>query len=70
MDTKAFKIKLIEAGLNNQEFAKLSGLNPKSITNWNQEGKFPPAWVEPFLDFYTKAKKYDNLIAAYPKLAQ
>lgn len=62
MDTKEFKIKLIEADLNNAEFAKLTGLNPKSITNWNQEGKKPPEWVEPFLEFYIKAKKYDELI--------
>ncbi|ECT4084344.1 TPA: hypothetical protein R2P05_000437 [Campylobacter jejuni] len=57
MDTKEFKIKLIEAEVNNLEFAKLTGLNPKSITNWNQQGKKPPEWVEPFLNYYIKAKK-------------
>lgn len=62
MDTKEFKIKLIEAELNNLEFAKLTGLNPKSITNWNQQGKKPPEWVKPFLNYYIKAKKYDELI--------
>lgn len=60
MDIKTFKIRLIEAELNNTKFAKLTGLNPKSITNWNQEGKRPPEWVGPFLDFYIKAKKYDE----------
>ncbi|MCR6572962.1 hypothetical protein [Campylobacter insulaenigrae] len=57
MDTKEFKIKLIEAEVNNLEFAKLTGLNPKSITNWNQQGKKPPEWVEPFLNYYIKTKE-------------
>lgn len=62
MDTKEFKIKLIEAELNNLEFAKLTGLNPKSITNWNQQGKKPPEWVKSFLNYYIKAKKIDKPI--------
>lgn len=60
METKDLKIKLIQAGLNNTQFAKLTGLNPKSITNWNKSN--PPEWAFVLLDLYIKAKKYDELV--------
>ena len=58
------KLKNLELSLN--EFSRISNISYSTINNWgfvkdNGKAIAVPDWVEPFLDYYEKAKKYDYL---------
>ena len=57
-----FENKLKELGLNKRDFSELCGLGYTTITNWRGFGK-TPEWVESYLEFYDKARKYDEIKA-------
>lgn len=57
-----FENKLKELKLNKRDFSVLCGLGYTTITNWRGFGK-TPEWVESYLEFYEKAKKYDEIKA-------
>ncbi|QKJ22309.1 helix-turn-helix domain-containing protein [Poseidonibacter lekithochrous] len=61
-----FNYRLKELGLTLRDFSDISNVSYSTINNWGFEkddGKkiAIPVWVEPFLDNYEKAKKYDYL---------
>lgn len=57
-----FESRLKELGLNKRDFSELCGLGYTTITNWRGFGK-TPEWVESYLEFYDKARKYDEIKA-------
>ena len=60
--TKAdFDKRLKELGINRQAFCELCGLSYATIASWKDDSRAVPSWVEPFLLYYEKAKKYDDL---------
>ena len=66
LDKDLFLKRLKELDINKQEFAEISKVSYSTITNWGvlRDGKpMPiPGWVEPFLDYYEKAKKLDYVM--------
>ena len=66
MTKSQFNSKLKELGLTLVSFSDISGVSYSTINNWgfvkeNKKMIAVPYWVEPFLDYYAKAKKYDYL---------
>lgn len=63
MDKEQFTNKLKDLNMNMKDFSEISMVPYPTIVNWGilRDGKpLPvPAWVEPFLDYYEKAKKLD-----------
>ena len=56
-----FKETLKRYGLTIKEFARLCGLNPKSISiTWKSKNEVPQ-WVESWLTNYIKAKTLDSV---------
>ncbi len=61
MNYQEFKNKLKECKLTIKEFAKMTGLNPDSISaNWKNNNEVPK-WAETWLDNYIKAKIIDDI---------
>lgn len=62
-----FMATLKELDMKKKDFAALCGLKPLSVNNWSDE-KFPiPSWVEPFLEYYKKSLKYDEIVKIVEK---
>ena len=61
MEIGEFEKLLKQANLSKKEFADIAGMNFNSVVNWGTKNTYA-AWVEPFLNFYIKAKKYDELM--------
>ena len=65
MNKEMFLKRLHELDLNKQEFSQISNVSYSTVTNWGvlRDGKpmIIPNWVEPFLNYYEKAKKFDYL---------
>ena len=66
MTKSQFNSKLKELGLTLVSFSDISGVSYSTINNWgfvkeNKKMIAVPEWVEHFLDYYAKAKKYDYL---------
>ena len=63
MTKDEFMARLKELNLDKQSFATICSVPYGTINNWGvmRDGRpLPvPAWVEPFLDYYEKAKKLD-----------
>lgn len=61
MDNHTFKNKLLDAGLEKEDFSKLTNISTSTIAGWttkrNGEAQVFPAWVEPYLDLYIENKK-------------
>ncbi len=64
MKKQDFDELLKESGLSRYEFAKETGLSYGSISNWNDEKKPVPHWVESWLKNYNKAKIAEDIIRA------
>ena len=66
MDKNIFLSRLKELKLNKQEFSELSKVPYSTVTNWGvMRGDKPmiiPNWVEPFLNYYEKAKKLEYVM--------
>lgn len=67
MDKDLFQNKLKELGINKQDFSEISKVAYSTVTNWGvmRDGKpmIIPNWVEPFLDYYEKAKKLEYVMS-------
>ncbi|MCV3428227.1 XRE family transcriptional regulator [Campylobacter sp. IFREMER_LSEM_CL1904] len=63
MEVGEFEKLLKQAGLTKREFAKLTNMNYNSVVNWGTKNTYAK-WVEPFLNYYIKAKKFDELTQA------
>jgi predicted transcriptional regulator len=63
MTKEQFQNRLKELGINKQDFSEISQVPYSTVTNWGvlRDGKpmVVPIWVEPFLNYYEKAKKLD-----------
>lgn len=66
MDKNLFQNRLKELGINKQVFSELSKVPYSTVTNWGvMRGDRPmiiPNWVEPFLNYYEKAKKLEYVM--------
>ena len=67
MDKDLFQNRLKELGINKQEFSDISKVPYSTVTNWGvmRDGKplVIPNWVEPFLNYYEKAKKLEYVMS-------
>lgn len=52
MDKHAFNDLLKYAGLSKKEFAEILGTTGGTISNWGNEGREIPYWVESWLQLY------------------
>jgi len=63
MDKNQFAQRLKELHLNNKEFSSISKVPYSTVCGWgclaNKKILPVPVWVEPFLEYYEKAKKLD-----------
>ena len=62
MDNEIFVFLLKELGLSKRDFSELCGGSYNNIAGWKQKDK-TPNWVESYLEFYDKARKYDEIKA-------
>ena len=62
MDNIEFENKLKELGLSKRDFSELCGAEDTGIAKWNQKVK-TANWVKSYLEFYDKARKYDEIKA-------
>jgi len=66
LDKDLFQNRLKELGINKQYFSEISKVPYSTVTNWGvmREGKpmIIPNWVEPFLNYYEKAKKLEYVM--------
>lgn len=67
MNKDSFQNRLKELELSKQEFSQISKVPYSTVTNWGvmRDGKpmIIPNWVEPFLDYYEKAKKLEYVVS-------
>lgn len=63
MTVKEFNEKLKIAGLKKKDFAEKTSLPYGSITNWGQEARPVPKWVESWLDLYIESKTVKKIIS-------
>lgn len=56
MTTEDFNLKLKDVGLSRKEFCEITGLAYSSVSNWHDENRPVPTWVESWLENF-KAKK-------------
>jgi len=61
MNEEEFKTKLKQAGLTKLKFAELTDMNRGSVSNWQQEGKSVPGWVDSWLVNYIEAKAFQKV---------
>lgn len=61
MEVGEFEKLLKQANLTKKEFADVVGMNYNSVVNWGTKNTYAHC-VEPFLNCYIKAKKYDELM--------
>jgi DNA-binding transcriptional regulator YiaG len=52
MDKKLFNDLLKKAGLSKKEFAEILGTSGGAISNWGNEDREIPYWVESWLNLY------------------
>ena len=65
MEKARFKELLKVAKMNKKDFSKISHVPYGTINNWglNRDGKILPVpnWVEPFMEYYFRAKKLEYI---------
>ena len=62
MTIEEFNEKLKAAGLRKKDFAQKTNLPYGSITNWGQETRPIPKWVESWLDLYIRNRAVEQII--------
>lgn len=67
MTKEEFITRLKELEISKQDFSEICRVSYSTINNWGvmREGKplTIPNWVEPFLDYYEKAKKLEYVMS-------
>ncbi|EPU8950292.1 hypothetical protein ACV0NZ_001567 [Campylobacter jejuni] len=58
---KEFDEKIKSLGLTRQDFCNMAGLAYSSVSNWNDNNKPIPIWVDSWLLNYEKAKVLDEI---------
>ena len=61
MTKKEFDETLKEIKLSRQEFADQTNMTYGAVSNWHDEKKPVPGWVNSWLQNYKKAKDMDNI---------
>ena len=64
MTIEKFNKMLETAELRKKDFAELTGLSYGSVTNWGQEKKPVPKWVESWLKMYIENKHVKQIVSA------
>ncbi|EAL5787181.1 hypothetical protein FYV83_07420 [Campylobacter coli] len=67
---KEFDEKIKSLGLTRQDFCNITGLAYSSVSNWNDNNKPIPIWVDTWLLNYEKSLALDellNIIEKYKK---
>ncbi|PAF44145.1 hypothetical protein [Helicobacter sp. 11S02629-2] len=67
MDKDALTTRLIELGISKKDFSDLANISYNTVNNWNNDTKPVPAWVEPFLYYYERAKRFDEVMGMLKK---
>jgi DNA-binding transcriptional regulator YiaG len=62
MTIEEFNKRLEDAQLRKKDFARLTGLSYGSVTNWGQEKKPIPSWVDSWLSLYVQNKIVKSII--------
>lgn len=60
MNKKDFDKKIKSLGLTRQDFCDMTGLAYSSVSNWNDDYKPIPTWVNSWLENYEYKKFYDE----------
>lgn len=68
MTKKEFDNTLEKLGMSRQSFAEITKLSYGAVSNWHDEKKPVPGWVESWLDNYIKAKLGEDVINAVKPL--
>lgn len=61
MNIEDFNNQLKRLGLNKKEFADKVNMTYQSVTNWNDDTRPIPGWVESWLEHYAKSKKFETI---------
>lgn len=61
MKKDEFDDTLKKIGMSRQEFADITNLSYGAVSNWHDEKKPVPGWVDSWLDNYIKAKSYIDI---------
>ena len=67
MDKYAFNDLLKTAGLSEKEFAEILGTTGGTISNWGNEGREIPYWVESWLHLYIENQHCKQIKEAISK---
>jgi len=60
MDKEKLKILLLNAKLKKKDLSILLGVAQSTVNNWGSSKEIP-YWLESWLNFYIKAKTYDEM---------
>ena len=61
MKKDEFDDTLKRIGMSRQEFADITNLSYGAVSNWHDEKKPVPGWVDSWLENYISKKKYDHI---------
>jgi len=61
MKKDEFDDTLKRIGMSRQEFADITNLSYGAVSNWHDEKKPVPGWVDSWLENYISKKKYENI---------
>ncbi len=61
MNNVEFEKKLKLAGLTKIKFSELTKMNRGSVSNWQQEGKTVPSWVDSWLENYIHSQAFEKI---------
>jgi DNA-binding transcriptional regulator YiaG len=64
MKKEDFNKILKDINLSRQDFADMTNLTYGAVSNWDDEKKPIPGWVESWLNNYIKAKDMDKVVEA------
>ncbi|EAJ6150298.1 hypothetical protein ACL3DF_001198 [Campylobacter lari] len=64
---KEFDEKIKSLGLTRQDFCNITGLAYSSVSNWNDNNKPIPIWVDSWLINYEKGLALDELLKILEK---
>lgn len=67
MTKKDFDEALKNIGLSRQDFCNITGLAYSSVSNWNDEKKPIPAWVDSWIQNYKFKNFYDVVKTEFDK---
>ena len=64
MTKEEFTRRVDVSGLTKKEFAEKADIAYTTVSNWNNDSKPVPSWVESWLDNYAKAQAFEAVASA------